>query len=577
MAESSSKDVFSKLLAQLAGQLWQLETTLQAQALNNVFSEDEKRFIKTYQDLFDALVAKQRLGPRDLSLLSIILKQQSRRSHLDFLRPFYEAGFGHQGLEDGGRQADKDGPVNPTRPRAFGFIRHRVGRGHKKRPAVCCETRFKLMLHRVGANVNSEELSALKLLCQDAISRRQLESCPDCLDLLTALCKQQCITGKRPQFLYRLLQDCGRQDLTSHIDEYIYVCLMSPGGSHHQAANTLDDDDFDADLNALLKRDRRSQGKNYQFRRSLKKLGDEISQSDLKNMKYISGIPEGKLEAVGNVFDFFLLMEEMGVLSRSNISFLERILDEKVHLIIPFYEKGFGRKKLEKMNSHDRLFHIPIETIFGMNPDMNFKRLIKTIGTRLTSDDVKNLKFLCRDATAACLEEIESGMDLLACLEKSQKISATDIEFLAENLESIGRKDLQKYLTLYKRSTPRSSLTSTSSMAGKQQQTNIQTNKQTAYITIIITIMFFHPHQNHHYCLQWEALKQQMRKSDLEKRKRKKKETMQKIRRKRIDLHAHAHAHESCRRASRCPEGISPSPPHCPEGRSRLLRCRKAS
>ena len=202
-------------------------------------------------------------------------------------------------------------------------------------------------------------------------------------------------------------------------------------------------------------------GRNYKFRMSLKQLADKLGHTDLQSMKIVAGtcIPESKLEKAKTIFEFFILLEERGKLSPDDLSLLEELLEEKVHLVHQLYEKGFGQKSQKYManvsSTGDFQRMLPMHMMFS--PErlvMSFKRLLKTIGFRLTSHDIEQLKYLCTEEISVGGQvDIESGLDLLVILEKRQVISPLNVDFLEENLESIGRKDLCTILNIYKHST----------------------------------------------------------------------------------------------------------------------------
>ena len=228
---------------------------------------------------------------------------------------------------------------------------------------------------------------------------------------------------------------------------YLY---MKQKGQERRCESLSDEDDMPCEG-----------GQNYKFRMSLKQLGDKLGHADLQSMKVVSGtwIPESKLENVRTVFELFILLEERGKLSPDDLSFLEQLLEEKVHLVHQLYEKGFGQKSRKYMStvssSGDIQRMLPMHMMFS--PEclaMSFKRLLKAIGFQLTSHDLEQLKFLSSDEISAGGQvDIESGLDLLVILEKRQVISPLDVRFLEESLENIGRKDLCTILNIYKHST----------------------------------------------------------------------------------------------------------------------------
>ncbi len=508
----SRKELFRKLLKELAGQLWQAQLQ---EALENdhlrlcIPIRDQRHGIRSHGELFETLLAFDLISPSDISLLTNILEKQGE-SHL--LWPLYEAGFGRVGLRRGSKDyihrsgetpaiatSTNSSRALPTQPlvplasaqRSATCMRSRsfnLGRkSHKHGPA---HAEFKELLRSIGTQISEEDLSALAFLCQDVISRSQLEQVSSGIDLFRALRKRRCITDKRLEFLYRILRDCGRLDLSHLVDSYVYLNLKQgsssrPLAAQHEADPPGDNGDEEVDGGGegpgLLSSQKQTAadyssdsdtltyggGRNYQFRMSLKQLGDRLGHSDLQSMKVLSAyyVPESKLERVKTVFDLFVLLEERGKLSADDLSFLEELLEEKQHLIDQLYAKGFGqkmRKHLQKVkgykNGEPTPFQgtAPVYIVFSAERTaMSFKRLLRAVGSQLTKHDISQLIFLCPDDVfLAGQEEIESGLELFVLLEKRQIISPVNVDFLLRNLESVGRKDLCRMVTMYKSSIP---------------------------------------------------------------------------------------------------------------------------
>lgn len=458
-ANHSLQESFKRNLKELADQMWQstLQSTLQDEQLQKQLSSKDVSVeeIASYEDLFQALADKDLITPNDLSLLRNILKNVDARSEA-LLWAMYEAGFGQTGL-------DHDRSSNTcqratSRNHSFQFKRSN------------CQSKFKRMLRNIGKQIRSgEDLSALKLLCKDAVCRTQLESASNGLELLTALQKRHCITAMSPEFLYCILRDCGRRDLCSFIDSYVYLCVKKKQDEDQAAAHdTIFYPEEETKKSAhsrhrfLGKCQTNCGGQNYLFCRSLKLLGDDLGMQDLQSMKLIAGscIPDSRLEKVKNIYDLFILLDERGRLSPQDLSFLELLLEDKMHLVHQLYELGFGQKSkpIRNDSNPESLNSLPMYMLFSQDPAqllLNFKRLLKTVGIHLTSDNIKDIKYLCPDEIG-CLEDIDSGLELLTTLEKWLEITPTNVGFLMEVLEGIGRKDLCTFVKLYQNSAPKS-------------------------------------------------------------------------------------------------------------------------
>ena len=298
--------------------------------------------------------------------------------------------------------------------------------------------RFKELLCNVGSQISAEDLSALKFLCQDMIVRRKLEGISSGLEIFRVLHERGCISAKRPQFLQRILQDCGRSDLAGIVE-----CSMHPQQEGSREPPAADDSTI------------YSAGNHYLFRRALKALGDKLGHADLQGMKIIARccIPDSKMEKAETVFDFFILLEEHGKLCSSNLSFLAQLIEDKIHLVHPLYKLGFGQgQPTDSGVLHRKILPTPqIFTSPGPDLMMQFKKLLKTIGVSLTSHDFQQLQFLCSDAVGASSSQpSNSATDLLIALEKLEVVSPTNVDFLMENLEHIGRRDLCSLVARYK-------------------------------------------------------------------------------------------------------------------------------
>ncbi len=404
---STTQESFCKILKQLAGQLWQskLQDTLHDSVGLKYLTEKECSKISTYEQLFNHFIAKELVTPSNITILKNVLR--NHESSCALLRAVYEAGFGREGLVAEDRCTID---INIRKPIS----------GQPK--AV---KDFKTLLKRIDNQLDSkEDLGALKLLCCSVLSFRQLDCFTSALELCNALRRAKFISPQKPEFLYRLLQDCGRWDLCDLVDGYVYTCETIPPSCPCPEPRGRKNSD-------------RRRKISYQFVQALKNLGDQLDTDDLAMMKLLAGtyIPDSKLEKVENIYEFLILLQDHGKLAQNNLSCLEQLLDDKPHVVNSLYDMGFGcRAHPHKCLKYEMM--------------MRFKQLLKTIGSRLTSENISELKFLCSEGTGS-LTNIHSGIELLSLLEKRATIGPNNVHTLMELLQEVGRRDLGSIVNSY--------------------------------------------------------------------------------------------------------------------------------
>ena len=453
--EARRYEQFQRLLDQLAGQLWlsNLHFFLNEEAVRVAMPPgvDWSASVTSPEELLGLFVQYDLVGPDDLSLLSALLEA---RGKAELLSPLYEAGFGLDGLKRGGSKASSRGLECSAVFRSLdeaSVRRRRVSDKCKpifRRRVSIVLREFKELLRNIASKLGMDDISALVFLCQDVVPRRNLEQVSSGLELFRMLRKRNLISSGRPDFLYRILTDSGRLDLSGMVDAFVYMYSHSTcDGEVRKCSLSSTSDDLEG---------RSEGGRNYKFRQLMKKLGDELSSADLENMRVIASscVEDSRLERVRNVFDLFYLLEEKGILMPDNIAFLDELLEDKPHLVYRLYERGFGRMSMGKsaIACSQEALHQPINIAFSPErPTLSFKRLLKMIGMRLTQDDINSLKFLCLDDdTDGEAAQIQSGVELLVRLEKRQHISRSDVGLLEESLGQIGRRDLCTITHLYK-------------------------------------------------------------------------------------------------------------------------------
>ncbi|XP_059829969.1 protein FADD [Hypanus sabinus] len=86
------------------------------------------------------------------------------------------------------------------------------------------------------------------------------------------------------------------------------------------------------------------------------------------------------------------------------------------------------------------------------NEGMRFKVLLSDISQNLTGENMKTLKFLCKDYIGKRrMESLESGIQLFQVLEELSLLSEEDTKFLGQLLKNIKRTDLEKKLSDFQR------------------------------------------------------------------------------------------------------------------------------
>ena len=76
---------------------------------------------------------------------------------------------------------------------------------------------------------------------------------------------------------------------------------------------------------------------------------------------------------------------------------------------------------------------------------MAYRKYLKQIHDGLGTEDMKKLRFLCKDLLSVqSLEKVARGLQLFTELEKMTFISKDDVSLLVELLDLICRKDLVK-------------------------------------------------------------------------------------------------------------------------------------
>ncbi|XP_019407747.1 PREDICTED: FAS-associated death domain protein [Crocodylus porosus] len=80
---------------------------------------------------------------------------------------------------------------------------------------------FLSLLNSISMNLSESDLSSLKFLCRDKISKRKLESVKSGNDLFAILLEQQEITSDKIDFLHFLIKTLKRDDLAMWLEQFV--------------------------------------------------------------------------------------------------------------------------------------------------------------------------------------------------------------------------------------------------------------------------------------------------------------------------------------------------------------------
>lgn len=386
--------------------------------------------VQTYEELFRLLILKGVLVPDDFSVLRELLLELQRS---ELLHPLYED-FGGKGrkLDSGGQTATSISRIPQSQ-----CPRQRV---------TGSSSEFRFLLYRIGSNISVENLKTTLFLVRDLLPRSKMENLEEGSDLLELVRQRNCIHEQRPEFLYTLLRDIGRDDLHSLVDEYVYGHLRvhQPLPEDHQllvsAAGASNcrcrkRSEGSAETGDVTRRFQQS----YKYRLALKQLADKLCRSDLESMKHLcSGIiPKQQLEKVGQTLDLFVTLEDHNLLSLNDITFLEELLKEKQHLLQPLHTQQECSQSSSRKNSHTQQLKRPLAD----NLHHEYKLMLRKLGVGLGEREIKELKRLQHERNHNT-EEVETGFELLQHWEEMGFVSQHNTDFLQKCLTTIGRRDL---------------------------------------------------------------------------------------------------------------------------------------
>lgn len=95
-----------------------------------------------------------------------------------------------------------------------------------------------MLLHSLSSSLSSNDLTDLKFLCRERVSKRKLERVQSGLDLFSVLLEQNDLERGRTELLRELLASVRRQDLLQRLDDFEAgtAAAAAPGEADLQVA-----------------------------------------------------------------------------------------------------------------------------------------------------------------------------------------------------------------------------------------------------------------------------------------------------------------------------------------------------
>ena len=117
----------------------------------------------------------------------------------------------------------------------------------------------------------------------------------------------------------------------------------------------------------------------------------------------------------------------------------------------------------------------------------SFRSSLKSIADRLSSGDIESMSFMCEEIVPLSeLEKVKNGIQLFSILQRLNKISEGDTDFLRKLLNSVGKEHLMKRLDDGETSNPRT--VASQNAVGGPRIGRVSSGEDTAYKTLLVTI-----------------------------------------------------------------------------------------
>ncbi|XP_062515591.1 caspase-8-like [Corticium candelabrum] len=178
--------------------------------------------------------------------------------------------------------------------------------------------------------------------------------------------------------------------------------------------------------------------KSLKFRKKLKRISDDLTSREVYQLKCLAAehIPAGERERITNGMKLFESLEKRRLLQDGNEDYLIGLLQQ------------IGRRDII---SKQELTVSGRESLKKEKVENTYNSLLHVVGEQLVSAELDALKGLVVDVVPrGRLQHVISSMSLFAELEGCGLLSESDLNFLKDLLETVGRIDLVKVLDNFK-------------------------------------------------------------------------------------------------------------------------------
>ncbi|NXP91011.1 CASP8 protein, partial [Passerina amoena] len=176
------------------------------------------------------------------------------------------------------------------------------------------------------------------------------------------------------------------------------------------------------------------------FRKLLFEVSEALVTEELSALKFLSQdhVPRGKLEAIHEPKAFFEVLQEKDMIGAGNLFFLKELLYRIHRIDLLTAHLGSSREEME------RELQLP-----GRAQVSDFRQLLHGIAEDLTSEDVRNVKFLLRKQLPKNkLQENASMLQVFLEMEINEKIKEDNLTMLKDILQGF-RADIKKKIDAY--------------------------------------------------------------------------------------------------------------------------------
>ena len=208
----------------------------------------------------------------------------------------------------------------------------------------------------------------------------------------------------------------------------------------------------------------------FAFRKQLFAISNRLTNADVKNLKFLCAdlLTRRVVEGVTKGSELFSALEDVGLLSPTNLDFLQTIMDSvsKGHLVKELKEVlanpasyGSGGGLYETSSSGP-------PSLSSTDPlSIKFNSFLVSLGGELPERDLKHAAYFFQSCkvtglSAQEVQRLSDPAELFQILKQEKIISPTDMSQMRRVMEAIGRIDLRDKITEYTESVAEGSVES---------------------------------------------------------------------------------------------------------------------